>query len=87
MKENFYRISHLDVEKSLYHLPQLTLEVTGLCNLKCKYCCYGDFYEGVDSNRYNMSFEKVRLLIDYLVDLWESGRFCLSSDDFYVSFR
>ena len=86
MKENFYRISHLDVEKSLYHLPQLTLEVTGLCNLKCKYCCYGDFYEGFDSNRYNMSFEKVRLLIDYLVDLWESGRFCLSSDDFYVSF-
>lgn len=40
-----YNFSEHDVLDSLIDLKQLTFEVTDACNLKCKYCGYGDFYE------------------------------------------
>ena len=30
---------------SLANLRQVTFEVTDACNLKCKYCGYGEFYD------------------------------------------
>lgn len=36
------------VLNNLINLSQLTFEVTDACNLKCKYCGYGDLYQGFD---------------------------------------
>lgn len=54
-------------------LRQLLIEVTDSCNLKCKYCGYGEFYSNYDQreNR-NQSFDNVKTLIDYLSQLWQS---------------
>ena len=38
------KVSPEDVERNLANLPQLTFEVTEKCNLRCKYCYYGDYY-------------------------------------------
>lgn len=86
MRKEFYRISGIDIEKSLYNLQQLTFEVTGLCNLKCIYCCYGDYYEGFDVNRFDMSFDKAKLFIDYLFNLWSANNISDVNQDFYISF-
>ena len=36
------------VVSALANLPQLVFEVTDACNLRCKYCAYGEFYEDYD---------------------------------------
>lgn len=37
------------VVSALANLPQLVFEVTDACNLRCKYCAYGEFYTRVES--------------------------------------
>lgn len=46
---------------SLANLRQITFEVTDACNLKCKYCGYGEFYDDYDrrSNKM-MPFTKAK---------------------------
>lgn len=45
---------------------QIIIELTGNCNLRCKYCIYNDFYEGNRSfNTSNIDFETARKAIDY----------------------
>lgn len=39
-----YELSERHVIYELANLKQLTFEVTDACNLKCKYCGYGEFY-------------------------------------------
>jgi uncharacterized protein len=34
---------------ALANLPQITFEITDACNLKCKYCGYGEFYDDYDN--------------------------------------
>ncbi|MGL4325939.1 MAG: radical SAM peptide maturase [Tannerellaceae bacterium] len=54
-------------------LRQLLIEVTDFCNLKCKYCGYGELYANYDSReRKNQTFANVKILIDYLSELWAS---------------
>ena len=36
------------IRLALANLPLLTFEVTDACNLKCKYCGYGEFYNDYD---------------------------------------
>ena len=36
------RLSSQDIIESLSNLKQLIFEVTDACNLRCKYCGYGD---------------------------------------------
>lgn len=50
-------------------------EVTDACNLQCKYCGYSEFYGGYDKweDSY-FSFEKAKLLIDYLAEIWRKDR-------------
>lgn len=46
---------------------QLTIELTGNCNLRCKYCIYNDYYEGNRSfNTSNIDFETAKKAIDYV---------------------
>lgn len=61
------------VRQNLACLPQLLIEVTDCCNLRCKYCGYGEFYSNYDKrNTCNQTFENVKILIDYLLELWTS---------------
>lgn len=68
------------IRHALANLPLLTFEVTDACNLKCKYCGYGEFYNDYDERKdQNLPFEYARQLLDYLADFWNSNR-NISSD-------
>lgn len=70
----FIDISSKHIKESLLNLKQLTFEVTDGCNLQCKYCGYGELYEGHDKRESKcLSVSKAKLLIDYLVSLWKTG--------------
>lgn len=70
----FYKIKGADVLNNIVNLKQLVFEVTDACNLKCKYCGFGDMYDGYDKREsMHMSFEKVKLVINYLVKIWEKN--------------
>jgi uncharacterized protein len=62
-----------EVEHNLANLNLLTFEVTDACNLKCKYCGYGEFYEDYDErkNQY-LSIDYAKKIIDFLVPYWNS---------------
>lgn len=61
------------IKSKLANLPQLVFEVTDKCNLKCKYCGYGDLYENYDQRKTgDIDFVKIKIAIDYLVELWNS---------------
>lgn len=61
------------VKQNMACLRQLLIEVTDKCNLKCKYCGYGEFYSNYDQRETrNQTFDNVKVLIDYLADLWRS---------------
>lgn len=50
-----------------FRCGQLIIELTGNCNLRCKYCIYNDFYEGNRNfNTSNITFETARKAIDYV---------------------
>lgn len=60
------------VHKNLKHLKQLVFEVTESCNLSCKYCGLSDLYKGyVGRKNRTLSFDKVKLIIDYIFKLRE----------------
>lgn len=61
------------IKRNMACLRQLLIEVTDSCNLKCKYCGYGEFYSNYDERETrNQTFSNVKVLIDYLKDLWTS---------------
>lgn len=61
------------IKSNLANLNQLLIEVTDGCNLQCKYCGYGNLYENHDKrNSKKQQFSNVKLLIDYLKELWYS---------------
>lgn len=41
----FPEFSTYDIQKRLAYTKNVVFEVTEKCNLKCKYCCYGDLYK------------------------------------------
>jgi uncharacterized protein len=63
-----------DIKHNLANLTNLVFEVTDACNLKCKYCGYGEFYTNYDvrQNSY-MTFETAKAIIDYLILFWRSS--------------
>jgi len=73
-KDSFYKIDGKTVLYQLIHLKQIVFEVTDACNLRCKYCAYSDLYEGYDErkNEY-LPFEKARMIIEYLADIWKNN--------------
>ena len=75
------------VEHELANLRQVVFEVTDACNLKCKYCGYGEFYEDYDSrhNRF-MGFKTVKRVIDHLAGLMGSPLNQSFDKNTYLSF-
>lgn len=83
-------IEYITVEKiwnNLANLPQIVFEVTDACNLKCKYCAYGEFYDDFDKRENKMlPVSKAIRLLDYLNKLWESNRNRSAKTYMYLSF-
>ncbi|MCG8308457.1 MAG: radical SAM peptide maturase [Cytophagales bacterium] len=74
MNINFLRISGGDVKSNLINLKQLVFEVTDICNLYCKYCGYGEFYDGYDPRgKEALSIKKASNILNYLTGLWEDN--------------
>lgn len=75
------------IRYQLANLKQLTFEVTDACNLRCKYCAYGEFYDDYDhrENR-KMSLSLALKLIDYLASLWDSAQNMSAHRNVYISF-
>ena len=72
---------------AIANLNQLVFEITDACNLKCKYCGYGEFYDDYDEREDKMlSTEKAIRLIDYLEDFWKSKINTSSQSIVYISF-
>lgn len=72
---------------NLANLPQLVFEVTDACNLKCKYCAYGDFYEDFDKRENkSLPISKAIMLLDFLNHYWNSGRNTSAKGFMYISF-
>jgi uncharacterized protein len=73
-KKEFIEIGSNTIQYNLINLKQLVFEVTDACNLKCKYCAYAGLYERYDErqNKY-LSFNRAKLIIDYLLNLWKGN--------------
>jgi uncharacterized protein len=70
------------VSALIYNLNQIVFEVTDACNLKCKYCAYGDMYYDYDKRiGKNIPFHFIKNTIDYLLPLISK-----SNDILYISF-
>ena len=62
------------IRKELVNLQVLTFVVTDKCNLRCRYCAYGDMYGGYDARTdENLSFDKAKHVLDYLFDIWTNA--------------
>lgn len=68
------RLSGEDIKSSIANTNQIVFEVTERCNLSCKYCGFGELYEGYDT-RSNKDFdiEAAKMLLSYLQTLWNSN--------------
>ncbi len=74
MNEDFLKVNGTHIQRNLINLSQLVFEVTDICNLRCKYCGYGEFYYGYDNReRKKLSFNKAIHVIDYLQKLWKEN--------------
>lgn len=75
------------VETGLANLNQLVFEVTDACNLRCKYCGYGELYSDYDERHTRMmSFESARKVIDFLVNVWSHSKQEFTDKGIFISF-
>ncbi len=75
------------IKKTFINLRQIVFEVTDSCNLKCKYCGYGEYY-GHHDDRLNQSLssKKAIQLLDYIKKFWQSNLGNSYNQYVYISF-
>jgi uncharacterized protein len=55
------------IEESISNLKQIVFETTEKCNLNCKYCYYGDYYQGITERKnLDIPVEYADILLEYL---------------------
>lgn len=76
------------MKNNLINLKNIVFEVTEKCNLKCKYCGLSErLYEKYDERKYrDLPFEKARLMIDYLLNLWKENYVAETNSPLIVGF-
>ena len=85
MKKEYLTSAHIRYQ--LANLKQISFEVTDACNLKCKYCAYGEFYNDYDKREnQKLDFAVAVKIIDYLVALWNSEQNMSSKRNVYITF-
>jgi len=84
---SFSYIAPHNVNSELANLRQLTFEVTDSCNLKCKYCGYGEFYDDYDTRvGSKLPIEKAKQIIMRLAEYWNSNLNKSSTAHTFISF-
>ncbi len=64
-----------DVKKKLNsNIHHLILNVTDRCNMRCKYCVYGEYYKIGSTRRCTMSWKTAKRAIDFLLEKSELTR-------------
>ena len=87
MVNKFCKLKKQDIDKQVSLLRQIIFEVTDACNLKCKYCGYGEFYEDHDERENRaLPVEKAVRLLDYLKEIWITDQNKSHSQQVYISF-
>jgi uncharacterized protein len=75
------------IKYQLANMRQLTFEVTDACNLKCKYCGYGEFYNDYDKRENkNLPESKAFAILDYLINFWQSYLNTSANKHVYIGF-
>lgn len=64
------KISVGDVSYALRYLKQVDIELTQFCNLKCKYCFYGELYKQTETRNRRIHLENVWAIFDRLFGYW-----------------
>lgn len=86
-KLTFLRYTPQIIEDLFKNSPQIVFEVTSYCNLKCKYCAYGELYNNVNYVKNNsLDFKKAKLLIDSFINYWKSKDYKYYNKIQYISF-
>jgi uncharacterized protein len=86
-KTNYVLINSRTIENNVRNLSQLTFEVTDGCNLQCKYCGYGETYNGYDKREDKfLSIEKAITLLEYMKNMWQSKQSQSIRKKTYISF-
>lgn len=68
------KLSAQIIDHQIENLSVLTFEVTDRCNLRCRYCAYGDMYDGYDERKgSDMSFSMAKIMLDYLFIRWDKS--------------
>ncbi len=65
------------VKRYLANTPQIIFETTSACNLACRYCAYGDLYDGYktgckERESRNLDTGWARNFLDYMLELYNS---------------
>lgn len=81
------RLTTTMIEYAISNMQQITFEVTDACNLNCKYCGYGNFYENYDERKDKfLNLQTIKTLVNFLLPYW-NGRLSYSHNQpLYVSF-
>ncbi len=83
----FREITSEEIKSALINLRQITFEVTDICNLRCRYCGYGDLYWGYDKRETGfMNFAQAKTIIDYLAEMWRNNKVASYRPKTYFSF-
>lgn len=78
----FVKLTSDTVKQQLINLRQIVFEVTDSCNLKCKYCGYGEFYGSYDKREErNLSVEPS------LMTIISIGWICIFNNESRHSFK
>lgn len=80
-------ISSDTVKDNLANLKQVVFEVTDACNLRCKYCAYGELYSDYDERHtQKLTFTSAKKVIDFLVHIWNNSKQEFTTKVIYISF-
>lgn len=75
------------VREELSNLNQLVFEVTDTCNLRCKYCGYGELYGDFDvRHKKMMDFDSAKQIIDFLQKIWSESKQRFVNKVLFISF-
>jgi len=81
------KLSVQDIQTFLANIRQITFEVTDYCNLKCKYCGYGEFYNDYDRREtHTLDFNTAKTLVLYLKDWMDSSLNHSQNQKTYIGF-
>lgn len=64
------KITAADVDYALRYLKQVDIELTQFCNLKCKYCFYGELYQPAETRNHRIRLENLWPIFDRLFEYW-----------------